>query len=217
MKTDSQLQHDVMEELRWDPMVDHTEIGVSASAGVVTLSGIVHSFSQKDAAERATKRVRGVKAIAEELTVRLPRQRQNADAEIAKRITDMLGWNTLVPDDCVQVKVEKGYVTLTGCVDWNYQSIAARDAVAKISGVVGIRNEIQIKATPASGDVRQLIEEAIKRLAALDAAEIEVKAEGHKVRLYGRVHSWAERRAAENAAWSAAGVNEVVNNIVVTV
>ena len=215
MKTDSQLQHDVMEELSWDPIVDHTEIGVAATDGVVSLSGIVHSFAEKVAAERAARRVKGAKAIAEELIVRLPSQRQTSDAEIAKRIIDVISWNSLVPSDSVQVKVEHGYVTLTGKVKWHYQSKAARDAVAKIVGVVGIHNDIAIEIAASASDVRQRIEDAIKRQAALDACTIQVKAEGHKVHLSGKVHSWSERRAAENAAWAAPGVREVVDTIIV--
>lgn len=217
MKTDSQLQRDVLDELRWDPIVDHADIGVSAHDGVITLSGIVHSFAEKEAAESAARRTKGVKAIAEDLVVRLPSDVKNTDAEIAERIVHVFAWNSLIPKESVQVKVERGYVTLTGKVDWHYQSQAARDSVAKISGVVGICNNITIQNAVSHSDVRQRIEDAIKRQAAIDAQSISVAIEGHKVKLSGNVHSWSERRSAEKAAWSAPGVNEVVDNISITI
>jgi osmotically-inducible protein OsmY len=216
MKTDSQLQHDVMAELKWEPIVESADIGVSADRGVVTLSGIVHSFAEKEAAERAARRVSGVTAIAEDLIVRYPGDRRDSDAEIARRVADILAWNTLVPTNSVQAKVENGFVTLTGSVAWFYQKTAARDAVSRISGVTGIRNDVTIKPAVDTFDVRAKIEDAIKRQADLDASTIRVSAEGHKVKLSGKVHSWAERRAAERAAWAAPGVDMVVDEITVS-
>jgi osmotically-inducible protein OsmY len=216
MKTDSQLQHDVMDELKWDPIVDSADIGVTADHGAVTLSGVVHSYAEKLAAENAARRVKGVKAIAENLTVRFAGDRKSSDTEIARRIADVFEWNTLIPHDALQAKVEKGYVTLSGKVPWRYQSTAAHDAVVRIEGVVGIRNDITITSNASASNVRQRIEEAIKRQADLDARNIQVTAEGNKVKLSGKVHSWYERRIAEQAAWGAPGVSQVVDEIVIS-
>lgn len=215
MKTDSQLQHDVMAELEWDPSIHHTDIGVSVSGGVVTLSGFVHSFAEKMEAEKAVRRVAGTRAIAEELKVRYPSDAKTADAEIAKRIIDVLAWNALVPADRIQVKVEQGWVTLTGTVDWFYQKEAARSAAGRITGVVGISNLVSLRQIPVASDVKQRIMAAIKRSAATDAASLTVRTDGGKVTLEGRVKAWNERKIAERAAWAAPGVTSIEDNIVV--
>lgn len=214
MKTDSELQKDVLEELKWAPEVEHAHIGVAADQGVVTLTGHVPSYLQKVAAERAAKRVKGVKAVAEEIEVRFPFDPKTSDDEIAGRIVQLFGWDVSVPDDCIQVVVSHGHVTLTGEVDWNYQKEAAKAAVGRISGVRSVHNSITVRARASVGDVRDRIMAAIKRSSALDAAAIDVSVEGGTVKLRGNVHGWNERRIAENAAWGAPGVTKVEDNIV---
>jgi osmotically-inducible protein OsmY len=214
MKTDSQLQRDVLDELSWEPEVDHAHIGVAANQGVVTLTGHVPSYLQKIAAERAAKRVKGVKAVAEEIEVRFAFDPKTSDDEIAARIVQLFKWDISVPDDRIQVKVEKGYVTLTGEVDWNFQKTAAKAAAGRISGVTGVYNAVTVRARVSAGDVRERIMAAIKRSSALDAASIDVSVEGGTVKLRGNVHGWNERRIAENAAWAAPGVTKVEDQIV---
>lgn len=157
MKADTHLQHDVIAELEWDPSVDHTKIGVIASNGVVTLTGTVASFATKLAAEKAVRRVAGVKAIAEEIIVRYPADAKTSDPEIARRVLDVFSWDAAVPRDEISVKVEKGWVTLSGTVDWFYQSEEARKAASRITGVVGISNLIEVRKLPSVADVHERI------------------------------------------------------------
>lgn len=215
-KTDSQLQHDVMAELEWEPAVDHADIGVAVTDGVVTLSGYVKNFTEKLAAEKAVRRVAGVKAIAEEIKVRLASDSKLADHEIAKRILDMIAWTVSIPDDKVKVKVEHGWVTLTGTVDWYFQSTEARKAAVRVSGVVGVSNLIEVKQMPAPSDVKERIVSAFKRQADLDAAGVTVTTDGSTVKLNGKVHAWNERSIAERAAWSAPGVTKVEDHLTIS-
>lgn len=214
-KSDGQLQSDVMAELAWEPSVDHADIGVSVVDGVVTLSGFVKSYPEKLAAEHAVKRVAGVKAIAEEIKVRLPSEPKSADHEIAKRIVDMFSWNVLVPEHGITVKVEHGWVTLTGIVDWFYQSEEARKAAGRVTGVIGVNNLIEVKKLPVASNIKDRIVAAFKRQADLDAASVTVTTDGGKVKLGGRVKAWNERGIAERAAWAAPGVTAVEDRIVV--
>ena len=215
-KTDSQLQHDVMAELEWEPAVDHADIGVAVNDGVVTLSGYVKNFTEKLAAEKAVRRVAGVRAIAEEIKVRLASDSKLADHEIAKRILDMIAWTVSIPNDVVKVKVEHGWVTLSGTVDWYFQSNEARKAAAKVSGVIGVSNLIEVKQHPAPTDVKDRIVSAFKRQADLDAAAVTVITDGGTVKLSGKVHAWNERSIAERAAWSAPGVTKVEDHLTVS-
>jgi len=214
-KTDSQLQHDVIAELEWEPSVDHADIGVAVNDGVVTLSGFVKSYPEKLAAEKAARRVAGVRAIAEEITTRYSFDPKTADHEIAKRILDIFAWSVSVPDDKIQVKVEQGYVTLSGTVDWHYQSDEAKKLAGKIKGVVGITNLIAVQQPVSAFDVKSRIMAAIKRQADFDAAAVTVRTEGDKVFLGGKVKAWADRKVAEQAAWAAPGVTRVIDDIVV--
>lgn len=214
-KTDGQVQHDVIAELEWEPSVDHADIGVAVNDGVVTLSGYVKNYPQKMAAEKAAKRVSGVKAIAEEIKVRFASDPKTADHEIAKRILDIFAWNVSIPDEKVKVKVEHGWVTLTGIVDWFYQSNEARKVVGQVSGVLGVSNLLEVRNVPTSRDVKDRIMAAFKRQADLDAGTVTVVTDGGTVRLGGKVRAWNERGIAERAAWSAPGVTKVEDNIVV--
>lgn len=215
-RTDAQVQQDVMAELAWEPSVDQADIGVAVNDGVVTLSGYVKSYPEKMAAEKATRRVAGVTAIAEEIKVRFASDPKTADHEIAKRILDMFAWNVSIPDDKIKVKVEHGWVTLTGTVDWYYQSSEASKVAGKVTGVLGVGNLLEVRKLPTSFDVKERIMAAFKRQADLDAATVTVTTDGGTVRLGGRVKAWNERGIAERAAWAAPGVTKVEDNIVVT-
>jgi osmotically-inducible protein OsmY len=214
MKTDSQLQHDVMEELKWDPKVEHSRIGVAAREGVVTLTGFVPNYAQKLAAEKAARRVFGVRGVAQEIEVRFADDPKTSDAEIAGRILDIFKWDVTIPDQRLTVKVEHGWVTLSGQVDWNFEKAAAYKAASRIGGVKAIANMIEVRAKASAIDLRERIEAAFKRSSEVDANAIAIRVDGSKVKLTGRVHGWNERRIAENAAWSAPGVTEVEDDIV---
>lgn len=216
MKNDVDLQRDVFDELKWEPAVHSTDIGVIVKDGVVTLEGVVDSYPEKWAAERAAKRVSGVKALALELEVKLPGSGQQTDADIAEAAENALKWDVLVPQDRIKVTVEKGFLTLEGQVDWEFQRSAAKRAVQYLTGVKGVANAITVKPKVAPTDVKAQIEAALKRNAILDAQQIKVQADGGKVTLRGNVRSWAERDEAEAAAWAAPGVNEVTDFIAVT-
>ena len=213
MKTDSQLQQDVMDELQWEPRVDHANIGVAATDGVITLSGFASSYAEKIAAEKAARRIKGVRGLAEEIEVRLPSQAKTADPEIAKRIADIFDWSAMIPNNKIAVKVEHGWVTLTGMVDGHFQRKSAVDFASRISGVTGVSNQITVKAAASPFDVKDRIMAAFRRNADLDASSITVSADGNTVRLGGQVHAWYERQIAERAAWSAPGVDRIEDNI----
>ena len=215
MKTDSQLQSDVMDELVWDPSIDHAHIGVTAKGGVVTLSGFVSNYAQKMTAEHAAERVQGVQGIAEELKVRFPSDPKTSDDEIARRVLDVFAWDVTIPKNKLTVKVEKGYVTLKGALDWNYQKEAARKAAGKIAGVMGVNNQIEIRNAVVAGDVRERIMAAFKRSATADASALTVTANGSTIKLSGNVHGRHEREVAERTAWAAPGVFFVEDNLVV--
>jgi osmotically-inducible protein OsmY len=216
MKNDLELQRDVFDELKWEPAVHSTDIGVTVKDGVVTLEGVVDSYPEKWAAERAAKRVAGVKALALELEVKLPVFGKHTDADIAKAAEDALEWNVLVPRDRIKVTVEKGFLTLEGEVNWQTERSEAERAVRYLTGVKGVANEITVKPKALPTDVKAKIEAALNRNAILDAQQIKVEADGGKVTLRGTVSSWAERDEAEAAAWAAPGVEEVKDFIAVT-
>jgi osmotically-inducible protein OsmY len=216
MKRDSQLQHDVMAELEFDPSVDHADIGVSVTDGVVTLTGLVKSYAEKIAAERAARRVAGVRDLAEEIKVRYPAAKKSTDTEIAKRIRDIFQWDAIIPEEKISVKVEQGWVTLTGTVEWFYQGEAARKAASKIHGVTGVTNLTQVRKSPKVGDIRERISAAFKRSAEFDADNVTIVTDGGKVTLTGKVKAWKERQLAEQAAWAAPGVTKVEDKIVVS-
>ena len=216
MDKDRVLQRKVMAELEWEPSVESADIGVAVIDGVVSLNGYVKSYAEKLGAEKAVRRVAGVDAIAEELKVRYASDAKTADHEIAKRILDMYAWNSLIPHDKIQVKVEHGWVSLTGEAKGHYQSKEAARVASQISGVTGVSNTIKIANRVSTGDVRKRIEDAFERQADLDANSVTVSVDGNQVILGGRVSAWYERKVAERAAWAAPGVTQVIDRIAVS-
>ncbi len=213
MKSDTQLQHDVMAELKWEPSIDATHIGVTADQGVVTLSGHVASFGEKWHAETAAQRVAGVNALAVELKVSLGDPSQRNDADIAAAVENTLMWTTCLPRDAVKVMVEGGWVTLSGEVDWEYQRQAAAGSVRYLVGVKDLSNQIGLRPKLAAVDVKADIEAALLRRAKGDAQNIEVAVQGNNVTLTGTVHSWSERDLATHSAWGTEGVRQVFDNM----
>jgi osmotically-inducible protein OsmY len=207
--TDQSLKQSVLDELAWDPSVTEAHIGVTARGGVVTLTGHVGSYAEKCAAEHVVGRISGVKAIAEELEVHYLYDVGHGDEDIAKQALNVLAWDLSVPKDKVKVKVEKGWITLSGDVNWYYQKHAAEMDVRKLLGVMGLSNQITIKPSIEASDIRNKIRAAFERNAEFEAGNIVVSTEGSKVTLSGKVDSYYERTLAENTAWSAPGVTEV--------
>ena len=215
-RPDSDIKRDVEMELRWDPDVDASDIGVAVKDGVVTLTGFVRSYAQKWQAERDAKRVAGVVAVANDIEVRLPAIDQKPDPEIAREAVSALKNQLPYSADQIKVVVANGWITLEGAVEWNYQKERAEEAVRRVKGVKGVMNLIQVKPRAAPEDIKRRIEEAFKRSAELDASRVTVEANGSEVILKGTVRSWAERQEAERAAWLAPGVTKVTNQITIS-
>lgn len=215
MKTNLQLQNDVSDELQFEPALDPAEIGVSATDGIVTLSGKAKSYAEKWSAVHAAERVTGVKAVVDEIEVLLPYAYHRTDEDIARAILNALQWNVAVPDDRIKVHVENGWVILKGTVDHKFQQTSAEDAIRNLAGVRGITNHIKVTPVVVSSEVKTTIEKAIRRAAELDAKQIQVDVLGSKVILRGKVHSWKERTEATRAAWSTPGVAEVQDELLI--
>jgi osmotically-inducible protein OsmY len=213
VKTDTELKRDVNAELSWDPAVQSTAIGVAVKGGVVTLTGHLDTYAEKEAATRAVRRVAGVKAIAIELDVKLSAQHQRGDTDIATSAEQALKWNTSVPVEAIRLMVDHGWVTLQGEVEWEFQRRSAEKAIRPLMGVLGISNEIKLRVRPQPAELAKKIEEALTRQALREARQIEVSVDGSTVKLAGTVHSWQERDAAQGVAWSAPGVRSVINEL----
>lgn len=213
--TNRELQEHVQNALAWEPSLDASEIGVSVEEGVVTLRGDVHTYAEKATAERVALRVYGVKAVANDVEVRLVGTGKHTDTEIAQASVNALKWTTTVPKDAVTVTVSNGWLTLKGTVDWQYQKDAAARTVRDLAGVRGVSNEIVLTPRVKAGDVQEKIEAAFKRSAEIDARRINVTVFDGKVSLSGNVHSWAEREEARRAAWAAPGVTSVEDRLAV--
>ena len=215
MKTDSELQGDVLAELKWWPSVNAAHIGVAAKDGVVTLTGQVTHYTEKTAAEASAKGVYGVKGIANDIEVEPPGSSKRTDQDIAEAALSALKWDFQVPGDKVKVVVKKGWVTLEGTVDWQYQKDAAARCVHYLMGVTRVSNQIAIKPTAKWIDVKNKIEDAFRRNADLEARRITVNTHDGKVTLTGSVSSWSERNEAVSASWAAPGVTSVKDNLTV--
>lgn len=215
MKSDAELKTDVLAELTFDPAVNATDVGVIVKDGVVTITGHLNTFAEKYAAEHAVRRVKGVKAIAMEADVKLAAAHKRSDSEIAAAAENAIKWHALVPSDKVQITVERGWVSLRGELEWDYQRRSVEKAIRPLLGVTGISNYITIKPQPVPANLHKRIEDALTRQALREAKRIEVQVDGSRVTLRGKVHSWAERDAAQGVVWSSPGVATVINDLTV--
>jgi osmotically-inducible protein OsmY len=209
------LQHAVAEELQWAPHLDASDITVTVRDGIVRLTGFVASLAEKHAAERAVWHVRGVRGLAQEVEVLVPEARRHSDDAIAHRALSVLRWDTQIPGEGIQIKVDHGVVTLIGTVDWQFQREAAEERIRNLAGVTAVDNRLGLRPTTAAADIKKQIERAFRRHTRLHAAGITVDIDGSKVILTGHVPSVEDREAAENMAWSAAGVAEVEDHVIV--
>jgi osmotically-inducible protein OsmY len=216
-RIDQDIQRDLLDELQWEARVQPNEIAASVRDGVVTLSGWVDNYAKKWAAERAAHRVRGVRAVANDIEVRLPSSAQRTDADIALAVTRTLEWDAFVPAEDIDVTVSNGWVVLHGEVQWEYQKRAAERSVRRLAGVVGVSNGITVRPRPelSVANLKQQIESALRRNAEMDAEKIRIEVQGDHVVLHGMVSSWLERNEAERISWSAPGVVAVDNQIIV--
>ena len=215
MKNNSELQKDVQDAIQWEPLLHAAEIGVTVKDGVVTLTGTVDNYAKKSEAEDATKNVAGVKAVVEKIEVRFSNSWSKSDNEIATEVLNALKWNWQIPNDNVKVKVENGWVTLEGELNWDYQRVAARQAVEKLMGVKGVTNNTKVKPDSKDSLEAKDIKRALDRNWSIDANDIDVSVSGTKVTLTGTVVSWYQKDEAEKIAWKAPGVWSVVNDLVV--
>ncbi len=213
MKTDAKIKEDVLRELAWQSGVDKTQIGVIVKDGVVTLTGVVDTYTKKIDAEKAANNVYGVKAVAEDIQVNYNTGKGKTDTEIAKAAVDALKWNTTVPEDLVKLKVEDAWIYLSGEVQWSYQKNAAKRAVENLYGVKGVLNNISLKPTAKPIEIKNRITKAFERSAVLEAKNIKVVVDGHTVKLTGTVHSLNEKEEARKAAYFAPGVTKVKNKL----
>jgi len=213
MNSDHKLKNDVLAELAWEPSVDADHIGVTAEEGVVTLTGHVDTYRQKHAAETAAGRVQGVKALVEEIEIRLPFHAKRTDDEIAAAVLSRFSWDSAIPEDALKVKVDNGIVTLSGQVDWNYQREAAVAMIRSLGGVAGVSSQISLKARSSIGTISDEIMHALHRSWFFDEAKIKVSVDGGNVHLTGTADSWADRQTAAATAWAAPGTTSVENDI----
>jgi osmotically-inducible protein OsmY len=214
--SDLTLRRQIQDELEYLPHVDAAAIGVTIENGVVVLTGHVRTYAEKMAAEQAVKRIKGVRAVAEELEVQVSRDLDLDDSAVASRCLDVIRWNTAIPDDQIKIKVQHGWVTLEGSVEWQFQKEAAFKAIQKLAGVGGLSNLLIVEPAITGENIKMLIEKALARNSELNAERVQVSVKGNQVKLEGYVHRWLERKAVEHAAWAVAGVKEVENRVLIT-
>lgn len=215
MKSDIEIQKDVIEQLKWEPFLNAAQIGVSVKNGIVTLSGQVDTYSKKMLAEKAAKKVAGVKAIAEDIQVGISPSYKRSDAEIAEAVVNALKWHTMIPEDKIKVSVEEGNVKLEGDVEWEYQRSQAKTTVENLMGVRFVTNLIAVKPKITPYELQQKITASFQRSANIDAGKVSVDVTGSKVTLRGKVRSFAEKEDAENAVWAAPGIVSVENKLLI--
>lgn len=213
MKTDLEIQQDVMNELKWQPFLKSSSIGIAVKNGIVTLTGIVDNYAQKVEAEKAAKKITGVKAIAEDIQIGVSPSYKKTDTEIAESVMNALRWHAAVPEENLKVTIEDGIVKLEGDVEWEYQRSSAKNAIVNLLGVRNVINLINVKPKLTAFDVRAKIAQALHRAATVDAEKVSIDVEGHKVILNGKVRSFAEKEDVEEAAWCAPGVSTVESHI----
>jgi osmotically-inducible protein OsmY len=217
MKSDIKIQEDVMEQLKWEPFLKSSEIGVAVKNGIVTLSGQVDSYSKKLAAENAAKKIAGVRAIAEDIQIGVSPTHRKTDTEIAEAVLNALKWHTMIPDEKIKVKVEDGVVRLDGEVEWEYQRTQAKLVIEDLAGIRYVLNFIKVKPQINATEIRNKINSAFKRSALIDSGKITIEVTGSNVCLKGKVRSYAEKEDAENAVWNAPGVASVDNRLEIEV
>jgi osmotically-inducible protein OsmY len=212
---DVTLRQHIIAALEFEPSLDAVHIGIAVEDGIVTLTGHVRSYAEKLTVELLTQRIRGVRAVAEEIEVRFPEDKKTADDEIARRALSIIAWDTTIPDDTIKLKVQNGWITLTGEVEWHFQRAAAESAIRRLTGVAGVINLLSIRPRLDLSNIQSCIEGALKRDAEIEAGGINIKVSGSKVILEGSVHAWRERRVAERAAWATPGVTAVEDHLAV--
>ncbi|GAA0550502.1 BON domain-containing protein [Chitinophaga japonensis] len=215
MKTDIELQKDVMDELQWDPVLQAAEIGVVVKNGIVTLMGHVNNYSEKTAAEKAAKRVKDVKAVAMDLEIRLPSEHLRSDADIAAAALNALKWSSFVPEDRIRLKVDDAWITLEGEVEWQFQKESAYRAVRDLIGVRGVVSHISVRPRITPILVKDVIKKALERSAEIEADGINIITDGGRIVLRGKVRSWGERNEVERAVWATPGVTEVKDELII--
>lgn len=215
MKTDSELQKDILEELSWDPLAPEARVGVAVRNGVVTLTGYLDTYEEKVAVEKAAARVSGVKTIASEMTVIPPGAHKRTDTEIANAIEHVVGWSTTVPREKVKILVENGWVNLSGELNWHFERQALENMIRPLKGVIGINDRVTLKPLAMATDLSTRIQNALTRQAVREAKHVDVHVDGNVVTLRGKLHSIAEKEAAVGTTWSAPGVSMVVDELTV--
>jgi len=214
-RSDSEIKKDIHAELKWDPKVNETEVGVIVKDGAVTLTGVVSNFSQKKTVRNVAKRIRGVRAIADDMEVKLPDQAAGSDKDIAERIARIFEWNSLITENNIKAEVRGGYVTLSGAVDWQYQREYAQKQIEFITGIKFINNNILLRKPINADDIKNKIVKALHRHAQIEAANVSVLAKDDMVTLSGHVDTYIEKDLIEKTVWSAPGVHKVIDKLVV--
>lgn len=215
MKADIDIQNDVMEELRWDPILHSAEIGVAVKDGIVTLMGNVDNYSQQQAAENAAKRVKDVRAVAVDLTINLPHDQHRTDNDLAAAALNALKWSSFVPEDRIKLKVDNGWIAMDGDVEWQFQKESAYDAVKDLIGVQGVLNHLIVRPRLSPVIVKDVIKKALERSAEIEADGINIQTDGGRIVLKGKVRSWAERNEVERAVWATPGVIDVKDELII--